>query len=86
MTGSLVLAPVSDDRRGRVHLEVIVVAAHSAPPARVEAIDAEVDVVAGGRMLARAEGLDVAGKTLRAAENPLHSSQCRCLLLLGNGP
>ena len=27
-------------------------------------------------MLARAEGLDVAGKTLRAAENPLNSTQC----------
>jgi hypothetical protein len=37
MTGSLVLAPVSDDRRGRVHLEVIVVVAQSAPTARVEA-------------------------------------------------
>jgi hypothetical protein len=75
-SGSLVGAQVIDNRRGRVHLEVIVVVAQSAPTARVEAIDADVDVVAGGRMLARAEGLDVAGKTLRAAENPLNSTQC----------
>ena len=41
------LAQVIDHRRGRVRLEVVVVA-QSAPPARVEAIDAEVDVVTGG--------------------------------------
>jgi hypothetical protein len=29
-----------------------------------------------GRMLARAERLDVAGKALRAVEDPLDSSQC----------
>ena len=76
MSGSLVLVQVIDNRRGRVLLEVIVVVAQSAPPARAEAIDAEVDVVAGGRMLARAERLDVAGKALRAAEDPLDSTQC----------
>jgi len=90
VSGSLVLVQVIDDRRGRVRLEVIVVVAQSAPPARAEAIDAEVDVVAGGRMLARAEGLDVAGKTLRAAEKPAEtapnaSGPSRCLLLRG-GP
>ena len=69
-SGSLVLAHVIDDHRGRLRLEVIVVVAQSAPTARVQAIDAEVDVVAGRRMLARAERLDVASKTLRAAENP----------------
>jgi len=37
MTGSPVLAHMSDDRRGRVHLEVIVVVAQSALTARVEA-------------------------------------------------
>jgi exosome complex RNA-binding protein Csl4 len=69
VSGSLMLAQVIDNRRGRVLLEVIVVS-QSASTARVEAIDAEVDVVAGGRMLVRAERLDVAGKALRAAENP----------------
>jgi hypothetical protein len=48
------------------------------------------EVVAGGRVLARAEGLDVAGKTLRAAEKPAEtapnaSGPSRCLLLRG-GP
>src|SRR5664280_873915 len=76
VSGSLVLVQVIDDRRGRVRLEVIVVVAQSAPPASAEAIDAEVDVVAGGRMLARAERLDVAGKALRAAESPLDSMRC----------
>ena len=76
MSGSPVLAQVIDNSRGRVRLEVIIVVAQSAPPARVEAIDAEMDVVAGERMLARAERLDVAGNTLRAVEDPLDSSQC----------
>jgi hypothetical protein len=39
-----VLAHVIGDRHGRVRLEVIVVVAQSAPTARVEAIDAEVDL------------------------------------------
>jgi len=38
VSGSLVLAQVIYDRRGRVRLEVVVVA-RSAPTARVEAID-----------------------------------------------
>jgi hypothetical protein len=58
VSGSLVLVPVIDDRRGRVRLEVIIVVAQSARTARVEAIDAEADVVAGGRMLARAGRLE----------------------------
>ena len=76
MSGSPVLAQVIDNGRGRVRLEVITIVAQSARTARVQAIDAEVEVVAGRRMLARAERLDVASKTLRAAENPLHSPQC----------
>jgi len=76
VSGSLVLAQVIDDRRGRGRLEVIVVVAQSAPSARLEAIDAEVHVVAGGGCWRGSRGSNVAGKTLRAAENPLDSTPC----------
>jgi len=39
VSGRLVLAPVIDDRRDRLRLEVIVVVSQSASTARVEAID-----------------------------------------------
>jgi hypothetical protein len=75
VSGSPVLAQVIDNSRGRVRLEVIIVVAQSAPPARAEAVDAEVDVVAGADAGAGREA-DVAGKTLRAAESPLDSTRC----------
>src|SRR5664280_307974 len=89
VSGSLVLAQVIDDRRGRVRLEVIVVVAQSAPPARAEAIDAEVDVVAGGGCWRGPSGsmslarLFAPPRTRWTARNA--SSPSRCLLLLGNG-
>ena len=90
VSGSLVLAQVIDDRRGRVRLEVITIVAQSARTARVQAIDAEVDVVAGGGCWRGPRGsmslaiLCAPSRTRWTAANA--SRPFRCLLLLGNGP
>ena len=87
VSSSLVLAHVIDDHRGRVRLEVIVVVAQSAPTARVEAIDAEVDVVAGGGCWRGPGGsMSLARLTLRATENPLNSTQCLRAVPLPTAP